>query len=277
MTKKIMVVDPGHEEGSRAAEVLCAAQGGVLVVEAKDISPNLNGEVILIHENTSNPLLESIKAFKHQEILESGLQQSRDHEAAVLKENHERMLGLMEDKSIEFLPADGTARVSVESFKSKDAEVPDLIEKPKPAYSAPGSMLGMAMGGMLGALAGGFRRNGGTCPLSEKSSERLVGGTFKQGITHYYCERESGKAWKRRIKKEQQRINHRDRRFRDRTRKLKKLLEYQIKSLKFVFQGPPFGDKDPKISMDRRYAFPAMHTGIIEHIRNNAFNFLGLE
>ena len=78
----------------------------------------------------------------------------------------------------------------------------------------------MAMGGMLGALAGGFRRNEGTGPLSEKSSEHLVEGTFKQGITHYYCERESGKAWKRRIKKEQQRINHRDRRFRDRTRKL---------------------------------------------------------
>lgn len=208
MTKKIMVVDPGHEEGSRAAEVLCAVQDGDLVVQAvvdtNDISPNLNEDVILAQDNPSNPLLESTKAFKQQEILESGLQQRRDRDAAILKENHERM-------------------------------------------------------------------------LSEKFMERLADGTFKQGITHYCCERESGKAWKRRIKKEQQRINHRDRRFRDRTRKLKKLLEYQIKSLEFVFQGPPFGDINPVITMDRRYNFPDVPNRAIEHIRNTAINFLGLE
>lgn len=135
--------------------------------------------------------------------MESGLQQRRDREAAVLKEKHERM-------------------------------------------------------------------------LSEKFMERLVEGTFKQGITHYCCERESGKALKRRIKKEQQRINHRDRRFRDRTRKLKKLLEYHIRSLEFVFQGPPFGNKNPGIAMDRRYAFPDVPDRIMEHIRSNAIDFLGL-
>ena len=86
-----------------------------------------------------------------------------------------------------------------------------------------------------------------------------------------------GKSRKRLRKKEEQVINRRDRRFRDRTRKLRKLLKYQIESLEFVFQGPPFGDKDPKISMYRRYAFPDAPNRMIEHIRNNALDFLGLQ
>jgi hypothetical protein len=89
-----------------------------------------------------------------------------------------------------------------------------------------------------------------------------------------------GKSRKRLRKKEEQVINRRDRRFRDRTRKLKKLLKYQIESLEFVFQGPPFGNKNPGIAMDRRYAFPElkfMYNRIMEHIRSNAIDFLGLE
>jgi hypothetical protein len=49
--KKIMVVDPGHDEGSRTVETLCAVQEGTLVVQdvvdTNDISPNLNEDVIL--------------------------------------------------------------------------------------------------------------------------------------------------------------------------------------------------------------------------------------
>ena len=363
--KKVLVVDPGHDEGSRAAETLCAVQEGTLVVQAvvdtNDISPNLNEDVILAQDNPSNPLLESTKAFKQQEILESGLQQRRDGEAAVDKEMSGRSLvdilktfrnrgsteikftkedwdnrkpqteedrkemeelhmdlvlegqrlylDTREDKSIEQLPAYGGARVSEYSEK-KDAYIPDLMEKPKPYYSIPGSMLGMAVGGMLGAVAGDFRENGGVGSLAEKPTEHVVDGHTKavntaledalRTVCDVYGKESSiieeshnitrkgikslmrrcgldGKSRKRLRKKQEQVINQRDRKFRDRTRKLQKLLEYHIRSLEFVFQGPPFGNKNPGIAMDRRYAFPEMHKGITEQIKCNTGVFLGLE
>ena len=347
--KKILVVDPGHNEGSISAETLCAVQDGVPVVEA-----------------SGNPLLASIIAFEQQEILESGLQQRQDREAVVDKEMSDRSLvdilktfhnrgsteirftkedwdnkkpqteedrkemeqlgydmgqetqmlylnsmkEVREDRSIEILPADKTARVSIDFSESKNAEVPDLIERPMSDYSAPGSLLGMAVGGMMGAVAGGFRENRGAGSLAEKPTEHVVDGHTKaintalEDALRTVCEAygedcsiidEShnitrkgikslrkrfsldGKSLKKFRKKQEQVINHRDRRFRDRTRKLKKLLEHQIRSLEFVFQGPPFGNKNPGIAMDRRYAFPDIPNRIIERLRNNAFDFLGLQ
>lgn len=371
MTKKIMVADPGHDEGSRAAETLCAGQDGALVVQDvvdnKDISPDLNGDVIFAQDKPGSPLLESIKVFEQLEILESGLQQRRDRDAVmdketaaerslvdILKTFHNRgsteirftredwdnrepqteedrkemeqlaydmgqetqmlylnsMKGVREDRSIEILPADETARVSIDFSESKNAEVPDLIERPMPDYSAPGSMLGMAVGGMMGAVAGGFRENGGVGSLAEKPTEHVVDGHTKavntaledalRTVCDVYGKESSiideshnitrkgikylmrrcgldGKSRKRLRKKQEQEINLRDRKFRDRTRKLQKLLEYHIRSLEFVFQGPPFGNKNPGIAMDRRYAFPEMHKGIIEQIKCNTGVFLGLE
>ncbi len=286
--KKIMVVDPGHNEGSRAAETLCAVQDGVLVGEAKDISPNLNGDVILASENTGNPLLESIKAFKQQKILESGLQQRRDRDADVLKENHERMFGLMKDKSIEILPADETARISVASTEKKSrGYMKDFMEldpeerirrlyglrEQEKEYTEKRSGIHADSTEIDGAIdildhwdKVTKEMEGESCTLTRKSLRAL---RRSWGL--------DGKSRKRLRKKQEQVINQRDRKFRDRTRKLQKLLEYHIRSLEFVFQGPPFGNKNPGIAMDRRYAFPEMHKGIIEQIKCNTGVFLGLE
>lgn len=316
--KKIMVVDPGHDEGSRAAAAACKVQGGALVIEAivdnTDNSPNRNEDVILTQEKPGNPLLESTKAFEQHEILESGLQQRRDREMAVLKEEYKRSLvdiiktfrnrgstefrftredwdnrkpqteedrkemeqlcyemgqetqqlylnsmkGLGEDKSIEIIPADETARIR-SGITADSTEIDgaiDILEhwdKVTKEFD----------------FVEGYKKNkwkDESCTLTRKSLRALK---RSWGL--------DGKSLKRFRKKQEQEINRRDRKFRDRTRKLKRLLEYQIRSLEFVFQGPPFGNKNPVITMDRRYNFPDVPNRAIEHIRNNAFNFLELE
>lgn len=112
-------------------------------------------------------------------------------------------------------------------------------------YSALGSVLGMAMGGALGAAAGGFpvSASSGSLSLSEKFRERLVEGTYEQGFTHYICERESSRAWKRRMKKERQRIIHRDRMHRELMHRFKRLMEEEaLPGMKLMF-----GKFDPAI------------------------------
>lgn len=112
-------------------------------------------------------------------------------------------------------------------------------------YSALGSVLGMAMGGALGAVAGGFpvSASSGPLSLSEKFREHLVEGTYEQGFTHYICERESSKAWKRRMKKERQRIIHRDRMHRELMHRFKRLMEEEaLPGMKLMF-----GKFDPAI------------------------------
>jgi len=112
-------------------------------------------------------------------------------------------------------------------------------------YSALGSVLGMAMGGALGAVAGGFPGSvsSGPLSLSDKFRKGIAEGTYEQGITHYCCERESGKAWKRRMKKERQRIIHRDRAYRDLMRRFKRLMEEEaLPGMKLMF-----GRYDPAI------------------------------
>lgn len=205
--KKIMVADHGHDEGSRAAAAACKVQGGALVIDAivdnTDNSPNRNGDVMPLYLNS--------------------------------------LKGLGEDRSIEIIPADETARIrSGHTADSTEIDGMKRVEDCRTPYES--------------------------CILSKKDVRWLQ---RRYGMT--------GKYKKRLRKKQEQEINRRDRRFRDRTRKLKKLLEYQIRSLEFVFQGPPFGNKNPVITMDRRYAFPDAPNRAIEHIRNTAFNFLGLE
>jgi hypothetical protein len=213
-----MVVDPGHDEGSRAAAAACKVQGGALIVQdmvdTKDISPNFNGDVMQLYLNS--------------------------------------LKGLGEDRSIEIIPADETARIR-SGITADSTEIDgaiDILEhwdKVTKEFD----------------FVEGYNES---CTLTRKSLRAL---RRSWGL--------DGKSRKRLRKKQEQEINHRDRIFRDRTRKLKKLLEYQIRSLEFVFQGPPFGNKNPVITMDRRYAFPEMNSSITEQIKRNDFNFLGLE
>ena len=222
--KNNLVADPGHDEGSRAAAAACKVQGGALVIEAivdnTDNSPNRNGDVMQLYLNS--------------------------------------LKGLGEDRSIEIIPADETARIR-SGITADSTEIDGVIgilehwDKVTKDFD----------------LVEGYKKNkwkDESCTLTRKSLRALRRSWSLDG-----------KSRKRLRKKQEQEINRRDRKFRDRTRKLKKLLEYQIRSLEFVFQGPPFGNKNPVITMDRRYAFPEMNSSITEQIKRNAFNFLGLE
>lgn len=311
--KKIMVVDPGHDEGSRSAAARCVMQAeGVVVIDAvvdmtgnrpdlvSDILPHeymkdfmeldpderlrklhgmpakserpdkerngLSADVIeqdgrITYKSPTAPLHNPeryiIVSGKMPEVPEhfkgEGFVPVSDAQACLpgqpMRDNTEQHNALSEQARVE---AETCSEGTVEGigehkfiFVGPPGWGKSESEGTNTPYSALGSVLGMAMGGALGAAAGGFpgSASSGSLSLSEKFRERLVEGTYEQGFTHYICERESSKAWKRRMKKERQIIIHRDRMHRELMHRFKRLMEEEaLPGMKLMF-----GKFDPAI------------------------------
>lgn len=240
--------DPGHEEGSRTAVVVCT-------VDDTDNSPNRNSDIIPadymkdfmeLDPDERKRRLHGLPAKSERPDSERG-GMSADVITLDGRVVYSGPIALNPDR--EYVIVGGKMPEVPEHFKEKgsgtvsDAEVclPGLpVRDDTEQHNAlseharveavtrnpvAGSLLGMAVGGMLGAVSGISQSAVSPGQLSGKFRERLVEGTYERGITQYLCERESSKAWKRRMKKERQRIVHRDRAYRELLHRFKRLME----------------------------------------------------
>lgn len=258
--------DPGHEEGSRTAVVVCT-------VDDTDNSPNRNSDIIpadymkdfmeldpderkrMLHglpakserpDSERGGMSADVITLDGRVVYRSPITLNPDKEYVIVggkmpevpEHFKEKGSGTVSDAEVCLPVLPMRANTEQHSALSEHARVEAVTRNP-----VAGSLLGMAVGGMLGAVSGISQSAVSPGQLSGKFREGLVEGTYEQGFTHYICERESSRAWKRRMKKERQRIIHRDRLHRDLMRRFKRLMEEDaLPGMKLMF-----GKFDPSI------------------------------